>query len=229
VEQTRILVVDDEPTVVDVVGRYLEREGFAVRTAADGDEALGAFREHRPHLVVLDLMLPRIDGMDVCRRIRETSKTPIIMLTARGDEMDRIAGLETGADDYLSKPFSPRELVARVKAILRRSYDGALDSSGEPISSGDVTLDPRSRTVRVAGRGLDLTSRELDLLQFLMSHPGEVHTREQLLDRVWGEGWYGDPSTVTVHIRRLRTKVERDPDHPEHIRTAWGAGYRWQP
>jgi DNA-binding response OmpR family regulator len=228
VEQPRILVVDDEPTVTDVVGRYLEREGYAVRTAGDGPEALTAFGEQRPHLVVLDLMLPRVDGMDVCRTIRQTSKTPIIMLTARGDEMDRIAGFETGADDYLAKPFSPRELVARVKAILRRSYDGAAPASGEPVASGGVVLDPRARTVSTGGVAHDLTTRELELLQFLMTHPGEVYTREQLLEHVWGQGWYGDPSTVTVHIRRLRTKVESDPDNPEHIRTAWGAGYRWQ-
>lgn len=227
-ETPRILVVDDEPVVVEVVERYLQREGYAVHTAADGKAALAAFTRTRPHLVVLDLMLPQVNGMDVCRTIRETSRTPVIMLTARGDEMDRIAGFEIGADDYLAKPFSPRELVARVKAVLRRSFDGQYENA-ERIVSGDVTLDPRARSVVAHGAEVDLTTREFDLLRFFVTHPTEVFSREQLLERVWDEDWYGDPSTVTVHIRRLRTKVERDPDNPEHIRTVWGMGYKWQP
>ncbi|MCA9831484.1 MAG: response regulator transcription factor [Dehalococcoidia bacterium] len=227
-ETPRILVVDDEPVVVEVVERYLQREGYAVHTAADGRAALEAYARTRPHLVVLDLMLPQINGMEVCRSIRENGRTPVIMLTARGDEMDRIAGFDIGADDYLAKPFSPRELVARVKAVLRRSFDGQYENA-ERIESGDVVLDPRARSVVAYGTDVDLTAREFDLLRFFVTHPMEVYSREQLLERVWDADWYGDPSTVTVHIRRLRTKVERDPDNPEHIRTVWGMGYKWQP
>ena len=228
-ESTRILVVEDEPVVVEVVERYLLREGYSVLTAGDGEAGLRKYSESRPHLVVLDLMLPKLGGMEVCRRIREQSRTPIIMLTARGDEMDRIAGFETGADDYLAKPFSPRELVARVKAVLRRSYDDATADPGGLVVSGDITIDPRSRTVDVGGTSVDLTAREFDLLQFLTANSGTVFSREQLLERVWKYEWYGDASTVTVHIRRLRTKVERDPENPRHIKTVWGSGYRWQP
>ncbi len=227
-EASRVLVVDDEPMVTEVVERYLQREGYDVRTAADGLAALEAFAEMRPHLVVLDLMLPRVDGMEVCRRIRETSRTPIIMLTARGDEMDRIAGFENGADDYLAKPFSPRELVVRVKAVLRRTHDGGFEPESERVVRGDIIADPRARTVEIAGAAVDLTAREFDLLFYLMAHPGEVFSREQLLERVWKYEWFGDASTVTVHIRRLRTKVERDPETPKHIKTAWGLGYRWE-
>ena len=227
-ESPRILVVDDEPVVVEVVERYLQREGFSVHTAADGLAAMETYAAIRPHLVVLDLMLPRLGGMEICRRIREQSKTPIIMLTARGDEMDRIAGFETGADDYLAKPFSPRELVARVKAVLRRSYDDGQLVSADRISSADVVIDPRSRGVEVAGRPVDLTTREFDLLAFLLTHPAEVFSREQLMEKVWNCEWFGDASTVTVHIRRLRTKVEADPDNPRHIKTVWGIGYKWE-
>jgi DNA-binding response OmpR family regulator len=227
-EAPRILVVDDEPMVTEVVERYLHREGYDVRTAADGAAAMETFAEMRPHLVVLDLMLPRINGMEVCRRIRESSRTPIIMLTARGDEMDRIAGFESGADDYLAKPFSPRELVVRVKAILRRTLDGGFALATERIACGEIIADPRARTVEVAGVATELTSREFDLLTYLMTHPGEVFSREQLLERVWKYEWFGDSSTVTVHIRRLRTKVEREPDNPRHIKTVWGSGYRWE-
>ena len=228
-ESTRILVVEDEPVVIEVVERYLQREGYTVLTAGDGETALKTYAESRPHLVVLDLMLPKLGGMEVCRRIREQSRTPVIMLTARGDEMDRIAGFETGADDYLAKPFSPRELVARVKAVLRRSYDDATADPGGRVVSGDVVIDPRARTVEVGGRQVDLTAREFDLLQFLAGNAGAVFSREQLLERVWNYEWYGDASTVTVHIRRLRVKVERDPENPRHIKTVWGIGYRWEP
>ncbi|MEP6872385.1 MAG: response regulator transcription factor, partial [Anaerolineaceae bacterium] len=207
-ESPRILVVDDEPMVSEVVERYLSREGYAVVTVADGAAAMAAFVEMRPHLVVLDLMLPQVDGLEVCRRIRESSKTPIIMLTARGDEMDRIAGFESGADDYLSKPFSPRELVVRVKAVLRRTFDAGTAQPGERVSVADIVADPRSRTVLVRGTATELTTREFDLLVYLMTHPGQVFSREQLLERVWKYEWFGDSSTVTVHIRRLRTKVE---------------------
>ena len=227
-ESPRILVVDDEPLVTEVVERYLEREGYVVRTAADGAGALSAYDEMRPHLVVLDLMLPQVNGMEVCRKIRESSRTPIIMLTARGDEMDRIAGFESGADDYLAKPFSPRELVVRVKAVLRRTFDESLRAPGERIVRGSLVVDSRARTVEVDGRPAELTAREFDLLFFLVCHPSEVFSREQLLERVWKYEWFGDASTVTVHIRRLRTKIEREPDNPQHIKTVWGAGYRWE-
>ncbi len=222
----RILVVDDEPVVTEVVERYLAREGYTVRTEADGEAALRAYGEMRPHLVVLDLMLPKLGGIDVCREIRQQSETPVIMLTARGDEMDRIAGFEVGADDYLAKPFSPRELVVRVRAVLRRTLDKSLLQS-DRVVRGDISIDPRGRSVEVAGDPVDLTVREFDLLWFLVNHPGEVFTREQLLTRVWKYEWFGDASTVTVHIRRLRTKVEREPENPRHIQTVWGVGYRW--
>ncbi len=228
-EAPRILVVDDEPMVVEVIERYLVREGYLVSSAADGEAAMEAFASLRPQLVVLDLMLPGINGLEICRRIRASSRTPIIMLTARGDEMDRIAGFETGADDYLAKPFSPRELVMRVKAILRRTYDGTTAYGGDAFSSGNVTLDPRGRSAVANGNAVDLTAREFDLLWFLVNHSGEVFTREQLLERVWDYEWYGDASTVTVHIRRLRTKVELNPNAPRHIKTVWGVGYRWEP
>ena len=227
-ESPRILIVDDDPMVVEVVERYLQREGFAVHTAADGLDAMDVYGTTRPHLVVLDLMLPRLGGMEVCRRIREQSKTPIIMLTARGDEMDRIAGFANGADDYLAKPFSPRELVARVKAVLRRSYEDGNFLSADRLVSGLVSIDPKSRSVEVNRRPVELTAREFDLLAFLVGHPAEVFTREQLLERVWNYEWFGDASTVTVHVRRLRTKVEADPDNPVHIKTVWGVGYKWE-
>ena len=174
-------------------------------------------------------MLPGVGGLEVCRRIRETSKAPIIMLTARGDEMDRIAGFEMGADDYMAKPFSPRELVVRVKAVLRRSYDGQPSAGGAPIRHGLVALDPAGRTVELDGQPVDLTPREFDLLLFLMERPNQVFTRDQLMQRVWNYEWYAEATTVTVHVRRLRTKIEPDPAAPLHLKTAWGTGYRWDP
>ena len=227
-EVPRILVVDDEPMVAEVVERYLEREGFQVAVARDGLNAISTYELVRPHLIVLDLMLPGVNGLDVCRRIRETSSAPIIMLTARGDEMDRIAGFELGADDYMAKPFSPRELVVRVKAVLRRCYDGHTTPAAAPIRSGDVVLDPLGRTVEVDGSPVDVTPREFDLLCFLMERPNQVFTRDQLMQRVWNYEWYGDASTVTVHVRRLRTKIEPNPSEPRHLKTAWGAGYKWE-
>jgi DNA-binding response OmpR family regulator len=226
-DRTRLLVVEDEPLVVEVVSRYLQREGFAVVSAFDGPSGWASFQEVRPHLVVLDLMLPGMDGIEVCRRIRAEGATPVIILTARGDEMDRISGFEVGADDYLAKPFSPRELVARVKAVLRRSYDGPPAETGS-VTSGGVVLNLGARAALVDGRTVDLTQREFDLLAFLMSRPGRVFSREQLLERVWNESWAGDASTVTVHVRRLRTKIEDDPENPRRIKTVWGAGYRWE-
>lgn len=222
----RILVVDDEPVVVEVVARYLAREGFSVSSAANGADAIAAFEREKPHLVVLDLMLPQIGGMEVCRLIRRTADVPIIMLTARGDEMDRIAGFEVGADDYLAKPFSPRELVARVRAVLKRTFDAAEFESGTR-TIGDLAVDSATRAVTLAGSPVPLTAREFDLLWFLITHPGKVFTRLQLLTQVWKLDWPGDESTITVHVRRLRTKIERHPERPERLKTVWGVGYRW--
>jgi two-component system response regulator ResD len=228
-DQPLILVVDDEAIVTEVVERYLEREGYGVRVARDGEAALTAFEESRPALVVLDLMLPKVDGLDVCRRLRSIDEhTPIIMLTAKGEEIDRILGLEFGADDYMTKPFSPRELVARVKAVLRRARPDptrALDSA--TLHFGRLTLNPRSRVVEIARRPVELTAKEFDLLAFLARHAGQVFTREQLLDQVWDYQYYGDASTVTVHIRRLREKIEDDPARPRYVKTVWGVGYKF--
>jgi DNA-binding response OmpR family regulator len=221
----RVLVVDDDPTVSDVVRRYLERDGFAVTLAADGPAALMAFGAERPELVVLDLMLPGIDGLEVCRRMRAAAPDlPVVMLTALGEEADRVLGLEIGADDYVTKPFSPRELVLRVRSVLRRAVPAP--ASGV-LTDGDLTVDEARRIVRLRGAELALTVREYDLLVFLMHHPGRVFRRAELLDQVWG--WtFGDQSTVTVHMRRLREKVEDDPAKPQRILTVWGVGYRYE-
>jgi DNA-binding response OmpR family regulator len=224
-----ILIVDDEPTIVEVVGLYLQREGFRVVTATDGNTALTAVEQQRPDLVVLDLMLPGLGGLEVTRRLRANGALPIIMLTARGEETDRVVGLELGADDYVTKPFSARELVARVKAVLRRSHSAA--ASPEPASSGvlavgGLRLDPAARSVTIEGQPINLTVREFDLLQFLMQNPGQVFTREQLLDNVWGYTFASDMGTVTVHIRRLREKIEPDPAKPVFLQTIWGVGYK---
>jgi DNA-binding response OmpR family regulator len=224
-----ILVVDDETTIVEVVRLYLEREGFRVVEALDGPSAVVAIERQRPDLVVLDLMLPGLGGLDITRRLRAQGDLPIIVLTARGAEADRVLGLELGADDYIAKPFSPTELVARVKAVLRRSTGAGSVAAGErPIMIGDLTIDPRTRSVERNGEVLVLTAKEFDLLWFLARHPRQVFTRTQLLDQVWGYEYYGDASTVTVHVRRLREKLETDPSQPEHILTVWGIGYRFE-
>ncbi len=222
--ETRILVVEDDATVAEVVTRYLAREGFQIVTVGDGESAILEAGIHAPDLVLLDLMLPKMDGFEVCRRLRAERPVPVVMLTARGEEDDRIAGLELGADDYVTKPFSPRELVARVKAVLRRSR--ALGGVPGRVRAGDVSMDLGSREVTVRGLPIVLTPREFDLLEFLARHPGRVFRREELLEHVWGFT-YGDTSTVTVHIRRLREKVERDAAHPIVIVTVWGVGYRF--
>ncbi|GAB3862925.1 response regulator transcription factor [Dactylosporangium cerinum] len=221
----RVLVVDDDPTVSDVVRRYLEREGFTVELAGDGQQALDAYDAERPDLVVLDLMLPGIDGLEVCRRLRAQDRAlPIIMLTALGEESDRVLGLELGADDYITKPFSPRELVLRVQSVLRRAVPLV---SEDVFVDGDLRVDAARRTVVLRGRELALTVREFDLLAFLMRNPGRVLRRAELLQQVWG--WtFGDQSTVTVHMRRLREKVEEDPAQPRRILTVWGVGYRYE-
>ncbi len=224
-----VLIVDDEPTIVEVVQLYLQREGFEVATAADGQSALESVARRRPDLMVLDLMLPRVDGLEIIRQVRSNGALPIIMLTARGEETDRVVGLELGADDYVTKPFSPRELVARVKAVLRRSQaaEQGSGSGGDTISAGSLRIEPASRKVTLAGRELNLTAREFDLLLFMSRHPGQVFTREQLLDQVWGFTFASDASTVTVHIRRLREKIEQDPTAPQFLLTVWGVGYKF--
>ncbi|MGH2700711.1 MAG: response regulator [Actinomycetota bacterium] len=229
-EQQRplVLVVEDDDTVSEVVERYLEREGFRVEVTPDGLAAVDRFGED-VDLVVLDIMLPGLDGLEVCRRLRAHSPVPIIMLTALGDESDRIMGLELGADDYLAKPFSPRELTARVKSVLRRA-NGLLaphTAQGELVA-GDISVVVQAHEVQVGGELVSLTSREFELLVYLMTHPRRVFTREQLLETVWGYT-YGDKSTVTVHVRRLREKVESNPAEPRHVVTVWGAGYRFDP
>jgi DNA-binding response OmpR family regulator len=221
-----VLVVDDDPTVAEVVAGYLQRAGFAVERVADGPSAVARAAAARPDLVVLDLMLPGMDGLEVCRRLREDGPLPVVMLTARGDEDDRILGLEVGADDYVTKPFSPRELVLRVAAVLRRAGD--VPDTGPWLRSGPLALDPAARRALRDGVELPLTAREFDLLAFFLRHPGRVMGREELMRRVWG--WeFGDLSTVTVHVRRLREKVEADPGRPRLISTVWGVGYRFDP
>ncbi len=224
-----ILVVDDDPTIRDVLERYLRREGFAVRTAADGQTALQEVRNHEPDLVVLDLMLPGVDGWEICRRLRAQSTLPILMLTARGEEYERILGLGLGADDYVTKPFSPGEVVARIQAIFRRieMARSSLAPSAETIRCGEMVIDPTARQATVRGRALTLTAKEFDLLHFLACHPGQVFSREQLLDQVWGYTYAGETSTVTVHIRHLREKIEPDVANPRFIETVWGVGYRF--
>lgn len=227
-----ILVVDDEASVVEVVALYLKREGFTVRVARDGRSALNAIREQLPALVVLDLMLPEVDGLEIVRRLRDDagSDVPVIMLTARRQETDRIYGLELGADDYVTKPFSPAELVSRVKAVLRRARGSSGMEKGErPLQYNDLSIDPKTRIVNVRGSSIDLTATEFNLLWFMVSHPRQVFKRDQLLENVWGFSEYVDPSTVTVHIRRLREKIEVDPSDPTHLLTVWGVGYKFDP
>ncbi|MET7289336.1 response regulator transcription factor [Streptomyces sp. NPDC005573] len=223
----RILVVEDDPTVAEVVAGYLARAGFTVERADDGPAALARAHAHWPDLVVLDLMLPGMDGLEVCRRLRERAPVPVVILTARGDEDDRILGLEVGADDYVTKPFSPRELVLRVTSVLRRTHAGAVDPAPRRAAAG-LAVDPAARRATRNGTELALTLREFDLLAFFLRNPGRAYSREDLMREVWG--WdFGDLSTVTVHVRRLRGKVEDDPGRPRLIRTVWGVGYRFEP
>jgi DNA-binding response OmpR family regulator len=222
-----ILVVDDEPIVRDVVAKYLRHEGFRTVEAAESDTAKALFELESPSLVVLDVMMPGTDGLSFCRWIRARSDTPVILLTALGEEADRIVGLELGADDYLTKPFSPRELTARVKTVLRRS--GTPQPTQERIVVGDLEINAATRGVTKAGSALRLTAREFDLLWFLATNPKRVFSRTHLLDRVWGDDGDRDSSTVTVHMRRLREKVERDPSQPRLLETVWGVGYRLTP
>ncbi|WP_274654354.1 response regulator transcription factor [Paenibacillus humicola] len=243
-----ILIADDETNITDVCRRYLEREGYAVQTAHNGAEALRLWEDHKPDLLVLDLMMPRVDGWQVCETVRQTSDVPVIMLTARGEEPDRLLGLTMGADDYMTKPFSPRELVLRVKNILRRTSaaqagigrtaDGAggqdvgTDAAGRASSAAalrydDLSIYPDERRVEADGAEPELTVKEFDLLLTLAEHPGRVFSRSQLLSRVWDIDFEGDTTTVTVHIRRLREKLERTPSEPRWIKTVWGIGYKF--
>ncbi len=221
---TRVLVVDDEPIVREVVCSYLERDGYETIEAGDGDEALRLLDTEALELVVLDIMVPGVDGLEICRRIRNESDLPVILLTARGEEADRIIGLELGADDYVTKPFSPRELAARVKTVLRRSAPASPEGR---VVAGDLVIDPSTREVRKRGETLRLTAKEFDLLLFMARNPRQVFSREHLMDRVWGYQAAYDTGTVTVHIRRLREKIEDDPAQPAMLQTVWGVGYRF--
>jgi two-component system OmpR family response regulator/two-component system alkaline phosphatase synthesis response regulator PhoP len=225
-----ILVVEDEASIAEVVSLYLKRAGYHVQVAPDGRQAMNLFEKQMPDFVILDLMLPEVDGLSLTRWLRDRSNVPIIMLTARREEIDRIMGLEMGADDYVVKPFSPQELVSRVRAVMRRL--GREQQEAEPernVSFGELSIDPRSRVVTLGDTPVELTVKEFDMLYLLARHPKQVFTREQLLERVWGGAQYIDPGTVTVHVRRLREKLEADPSHPTRLITVWGVGYKFEP
>ncbi len=225
-----ILVVEDETSIAEVVSLYLKRAGFQVLVAPDGRKAMSLFEQQSPDFIILDLMLPELDGLALTRWLRDRSDVPIIMLTARREEADRIAGLEMGADDYVVKPFSPQELVSRVRAVMRRQGREQADEGNDRVLSfHDLTIDPRSRTVKVSDSEVELTAKEFDMLYLLMRHPKQVFTRDQLLERVWGGAQYIDPGTVTVHVRRLREKIELDASKPAKLLTVWGVGYKFEP
>jgi len=225
----KILVVEDEHSIQEIVCLYLRRAGFEVVSASDGRKALEYLQEETPQLIVLDLMLPEVDGWEITRQLRSSGDIPIIMLTARREESDRIAGLEMGADDYVVKPFSPQELVSRVRAVLRRVHSPEENTGEIPLVFDELVIDPRTRTVKVRDLVKDLTTKEYELLFLLARYPRQVFSRDQLLDHIWGLAEYIDPSTVTVHIRRLREKIEREPSNPRFIVTVWGVGYRFEP
>ena len=226
---TKVLVVDDEPTVREVVASYLRRDGHDVAEAADGTTALELLDADPPDLVVLDMMLPGVNGLDVLCRVRAVSSIPVIMLTARAEESDRVSGLELGADDYVVKPFSPRELAARVNGVLRRTA-GRVDEAPVSLEFDGLQIEPLSREVTLGGNNVEMTPKEFDVLQFLASSPRQVFSRAQLLESVWQSSpeWQ-DPATVTVHVRCIRNKIEADPEHPRWITTVWGVGYRFEP
>jgi DNA-binding response OmpR family regulator len=225
-----ILVVEDEASIAEVVSLYLKRAGFAVQIASDGRQAINIFERQKPSFVILDLMLPEVDGLSLTRWLRDRSNVPIIMLTARREEIDRIAGLEMGADDYIVKPFSPQELVSRVRAVMRRlGREQAEAESERSLDFDGLTIDSLSRVVTVKDSPIELTAKEFDMLYLLARHPKQVFTREQLLERIWGGALYIDPGTVTVHVRRLREKIESDPSNPTRLLTVWGVGYKFEP
>jgi DNA-binding response OmpR family regulator len=224
-----ILVVEDEPSISEVVGLYLQRAGYQVEFAHDGREAQDKIASQTPDLIVMDLMLPVINGFELTRWLRDQGNVPIIMLTARRDEIDRITGLEMGADDYVIKPFSPQELVSRVRAVLRRSNITKTELSEKPITFSSLIIDPQTRLVTINEAEISLTAKEFDTLWLLAQHPRQVFTRSQVLEHVWGISDYIDPSTVTVHIRRLREKIELNPSDPQHLLTVWGVGYKFEP
>ena len=226
--EQKILVVEDEPSIGEVVSLYLKRAGYGVTLAGDGQAALETFKQTPHDLVVVDVMLPKMDGYELTRRLRVWGDVPIIILTARKEEADRIAGLDMGADDYVVKPFSPQELVSRVKAVLRRTHGTVQESYEETLDFNGMLIDPSTRLVTSDGKEKSLTAKEFDLLWLLARHPRQVFTRDQLLERVW-DTEYVDPSTVTVHIRRLREKIESDPSKPRHVMTVWGVGYKFEP
>jgi DNA-binding response OmpR family regulator len=228
--EKQILIVEDEPSLAEVTGLYLKRAGFQVQIAHDGKQAMSILEKHIPDFVIMDLMLPGVDGISLTRWLRDRSDVPIIMVTARREEVDRIAGLEMGADDYVVKPFSPQELVSRVRAVLRRTgRDQAEAESERALSFESMSIDPRTRVVTVKESNVDLTAKEFDMLYLLARHPKQVFTRDQLLERVWGGAEYIDPGTVTVHVRRLREKIESDPSKPKKLLTVWGVGYKFEP
>lgn len=226
--ETKILIVEDEPSIAEVVDLYLRRAGYQTAIKSDGNEALIALEKELPDLVILDIMLPSIDGLTILRWIRDRSEVPVIFITARREEVDRIAGLELGADDYVIKPFSPQELVSRVRAVLRRSQKEE-DRTVSTIAFKDIIIDPQTRLVTISDQEINLTSKEFDLLWLLATHPRQVFSREQLLEKIWGITEYIDPSTVTVHLRRLREKIEKDSSKPTHLVTVWGIGYKFEP
>lgn len=221
----RILLVDDEVTLLKGLKLSLEREGFVILTAESGKQALQIVDAEQPDLVVLDLMLPEVDGFEVCKAIRQSSTVPIIMLTARGEDIDKILGLEIGADDYLTKPFNTRELIARIRAHLRRVNWGNLSQEEAHINVGELHIDVPKRRVEVGEEYVELTAKEFDILLTLATNPGRVYTRENLLEIIWGYKYFGDVRNVDVHVRRLREKIERDPAHPAYVLTRWGVGY----
>lgn len=228
--EKHILVVEDEPSLAEVVSLYLKRAGFQVQVATDGKKAMSILEKQIPDFVIMDIMLPEVDGLSLTRWLRDRSDVPIIMVTARREEVDRIAGLEMGADDYVVKPFSPQELVSRVRAVLRRigrDQDGT--ESERALSFDSIQIDPRTRVVMVKESQIELTAKEFDMMYLLARHPKQVFTRDQLLERVWGGAEYIDPGTVTVHVRRLREKIESDPSKPKHLITIWGVGYKFEP
>src|SRR5512141_3206951 len=224
-----ILVVEDEASIAEVVSLYLKRAGFGVQIAPDGRQAMGMIERQMPDFVIMDLMLPEVDGLSLTRWLRDRSNVPIIMLTARREEIDRIAGLEMGADDYVVKPFSPQELVSRVRAVLRRSGGEKAAESERPVEAGPLKIDPLARTVVMNGASIELTAREFDMLYLLARQPHQVFSRDHVLERIWGTSEYIDPGTVTVHVRRIREKIEADPANPAMLLTVWGVGYKFEP